>query len=275
MSEISEIWVYPVKSLPGIKLQTALLDKKGLLMDRQWMLVDQQGDFLSQRRLPSMALFRVEWDQFGISLSYPGMETIIVPFEDPMQNTGQTVSVKIWQDICPSRQISPAIDQWFSEALQYDCRLVMMPSDHKRQVDTRFAEQGTFTRFSDGFPLLLISQASLEDLNRRIGRTLSMRRFRPNLVVSGCEAYAEDQWLHFSVGNIVFDVVKPCSRCVITTINPDTGEKEGPEPLKTLHSYRAKDNKVYFGQNVLLHLPVGVSQAELHCGDQLSRVKRV
>lgn len=139
---------------------------------------------------------------------------------------------------------------WLSRFLEMECRLVFFPEDEIRQVDPTYARSGDRTAFSDGFPVLLISQASLDDLNRRLKTPVAMRRFRPNLVVSGCEPFAEDGWKQIRVGEVTFRVVKPCSRCVIPNIDPDTAEKSA-EPTRTLSGFRRRENKIFFGQNLI------------------------
>ncbi|MEA3292753.1 MAG: MOSC domain-containing protein, partial [Pseudomonadota bacterium] len=140
--------------------------------------------------------------------------------------------------------------RWLSQAIGDDCRLVFIPDDEIRPCDPRYAAPGDRTSFTDGFPLLLISQASLDDLNRRLAQPVEMRRFRPNLVVAGVEPYAEDNWQRIRVGEIEMRGVKPCSRCAIPAVDPDTGIVSGLEPLRTLSAYRKRNNKIYFGQNL-------------------------
>ncbi len=219
---------------------------RGLLLDRHWMLVNDQGRFLTQREFPRMALITPTVTETGLHLHAPGMFDLEVQSE----GLGQ-LKVQVWGDECIAQPVSAEADQWLSDFLMQSCRLVYLPSAQKRQVDQRYAQPQDEVGFADGFPFLLISQASLDDLNQRMGLDLPMTRFRPNLVVDGCHAYAEDDWKRIRIGNMEFRVAKPCSRCVIPTVNPETGEREGNEPLKTLMSYRKQGNNVYFGQNLL------------------------
>jgi len=244
---LSDIYRYPVKSLAGSLLLQASLGVRGIEYDRHWMLIDRNGRFLSQRQLSRMALIQTEFDGQVLNLSYSGMDSISITID---QYQTDFYSVKIWQDTCVAQAVSDDLDHWFGEVLQVDCRCVFLPKDQVRQVDQKYAEAIDQTGFSDGFPLLLISQASLDDLNQRLPKPVSMLRFRPNLVISGCEAFAEDGWRIIQIGGIVMELVKPCSRCVITTIDPQTGLRD-KEPLFTLASYRKRGNKVMFGQNVL------------------------
>lgn len=219
---------------------------RGPLYDRHWMLVNEEGRFLTQRELPRMALVRPEIQETGLRLRAPGMFDLDVPADSE-----EEMRVQLWRDICTARVMSPAADQWLSDFLGVPCRLVYLPEEQVRQVDQQYAVAEDQVGFADGFPFLLISQASLDDLNRRMPRPLSMERFRPNLVVEGCAPYAEDGWKRIRIGRLIFRVVKPCSRCVIPTVNPETGARDGNEPLKTLMRYRREGNNVYFGQNIL------------------------
>ena len=252
-TRLSQVWSYPVKSLRGSRLDTAAVDARGILYDRHWMLVDGQGVFLSQRRLPRMALIKTHMGQQCLRLSAPGMRDMQIPRAGDKR---AALNVRIWRDECEARFVGAQADAWLSDFLDYDCRMVYLPEDSTRQVDQVYARQDDQVGFADGFPFLLISQASLDDLNRRLPAPLPMERFRPNLVISGCEAYAEDNWRRIRIGELVFRVVKPCSRCIIPTIDPETGKRQGDEPLTTLLQYRRQGNQVMFGQN-LLHEGVG------------------
>lgn len=252
--ELTQINLFPIKSCRGISLEGIGLDRRGLVQDRRWMLVNDQGQFVTQRQYSKMSLINTQMTEEQIVVSYPGMESLALPQQ--VEN-GQEVQVRVWEDNCLALKADHEINQWFSQALEQDLRLVYMPDSTERRVDPDYAQESDITSFSDGFPLLLISEASLEDLNDRLEEPLTMSRFRPNLVVRGCPAYAEDSWKRIRIGDIEFDVVKPCSRCIVTTINPDTGERSvNSEPLRTLSLYRKRGNKVYFGQN-LIHRGMG------------------
>lgn len=243
---VSELNIYPVKSLRQISLQKSKLGMFGLENDRRWMVVDDQGMMLTQRQISRMCLIQPSLQENGIKLSVEGKPDITINIPD----SGEVKSVTVWDDECRAYDAGVEAANWLSEFLLRDCRLVYFPDDEFRQVDLQYANQGERTAFSDGFPLLLISQASLDDLNRRLSQPITMNRFRPNLVVSGCDAYAEDQWRKIRIGNINFRIVKPCSRCVIPNIDIETGRR-GNEPAATLVSYRRKDNNIFFGQNVI------------------------
>ena len=244
---LSGLYRYPVKSMAGEYLEECRLDGFGLERDRRWMVVDREGRFLSQRELPRMALITPRLGSEGLLLQAPAMPELAVPRP---HDEAERVKVSVWNDRCAAQLGDPASHAWLSEFLGRECRLVHMPDDLVRTVDQRFAQPQDRTAFSDGFPLLLISQASLDELNSRLEKALPMLRFRPNLVVGGCAPYAEDGWRRIRIGESVLRVVKPCSRCKITTVDPSTAET-GSEPLKTLAGYRRRGNQVYFGQNLL------------------------
>ena len=258
---IHSLYIYPVKSLAGISLESSQLDKMGLKHDRRWMLVSPSGDFLSQRKVPKMALIQPKFIKKQLILTQSGKEDFAVPTANPQQ----TLSVNIWKDKVTAQCVSQAADDWLFEALGIKCHLVYIPDDEVRQCDLEFSKQDDRTGFADGFPILLISTASLDDLNQRLKKKVEMRRFRPNIVVSGCDAFAEDNWHEFTLGKIPMRGVKPCSRCILITVDPKTGKRSGAEPLQTLMSYRKQGNSVYFGQNVI-HDTIGSVQI----GDLLS-----
>jgi len=166
---------------------------------------------------------------------------------------GPRLSVQVWKDLCEVPAVSAAADRWFCEYLGFPCRLVYMDEAYRRPVKPQFSQPGDTVSFADGFPLLLLSEASLHDLNQRLGTPVSMRRFRPNLVVRGGSPFMEDGWHRIRVGALEFDVVKACSRCVFTTVDPDTAEKDPDmQPLRTLGSYRrGREGGVFFGQNLI------------------------
>jgi uncharacterized protein YcbX len=253
--------VYPIKSFAGISVASWPVVETGFKYDRQWMLVDTDGQFLSQRRLPAMALIRTQLLDHTLVLSASGQSDFHLPL---VAADGPIVACKVWEDSCTARHVSAQADAWFSEILQQDCRLVYLPDEEVRLVDPDYAAPSDRTAFSDGFPFLLVSENSLVALNTEMGQDMSMARFRPNLVVAGCEGYAEDTWRQIRIGDIGFRLPKPCSRCSIPTIDPDTAQT-GKEPLTALNRTRKWQNKVYFGQNAL-HDQIGV----LKLGDVLT-----
>jgi len=247
---LSSLYRFPLKSAAGESLQRCASDSLGLLGDRRWMVVAAgTGRFLTQRILPRMALLQAHWQgDTALKLAAPGMPELLVRVPD--DKTMRCVQVWSANPVVPDAGETAAA--WLSDFLGQACRLVYLPEDDGIQVDLDYARLGERAAFSDGFPFLLIGQASLDDLARRVGRPLEMLRFRPNLVVSGAEPYAEDGWKRIRIGQLTFRVVKPCSRCVIPTLDPATGERAPDrEPLNTLLSYRKGPGGVFFGQNLI------------------------
>lgn len=258
---LSAITLYPVKSLAGINVSSWPVTATGLQYDRKWMLIDQAGQFLSQRKLPAMALIKTVLLDEHLVLSAAGMEDLRLPV---MPTDGDTVLSTVWHDHCNARGTSKLADEWLSDFLKHACRLVYLPEETVRPVDPNYANPSDRVAFSDGFPFLIISENSLAALNDEMRLNLPMSRFRPNLVVSGCLSYAEDSWREITIGGIDFRLPKPCSRCSVPTIDPETAEI-GKEPLITLNRLRKWQNKVYFGQNAL-HNQCGT----LTVGDQVT-----
>lgn len=252
--KLTEINIYPVKSLAGIALRSSSLDAMGLRYDRRWMVVTQKGKFITQRTHPQMVLIQPQLADGVLTLTRQGMQDYHVP---AVSTDSASMEVEIWNDRVIAQHVSEATDAWLTQAIDAPCRLVYIADDEIRQCDLQYADAGDRTGFADGFPLLLISQASLDDLNARLQQPLPMKRFRPNLVVSGCDHYAEDGWRQIRIGDVTLRIVKPCSRCVITTVDPETGVKGPGEPLRTLAGYRMRDKQVYFGQN-LIHQQQGL-----------------
>lgn len=277
---ISELNIYPIKSLKGISVDSAVVEARGLQHDRRWMLVDAQGGFLTQREVPKMATVGVDIRDDGLLVSASGITTTVIPFEP---NTGDQLNVTVWGTNSEAIGYGRGVNQWFSQVLGIECKLVYMPDDAGRVINELFNAGDDKVSFADGYPQLVIGEASLADLNSKIDERLPMNRFRPNIVVTGSEAFAEDNWKRISVGDAVFRSTKPCARCVITTIEQARGEFDGKEPLKTLASYRqAKDvipdrfesfgmnaTAVLFGQN-LIGESIG---ATINVGDEVVAIE--
>lgn len=261
MFTLSELYRYPVKSTAFEPLESVRLDALGLQGDRRWMVVEAaNGRFLTQRLLPQMGRIEARWqnDFRALRLSAPGMDDLTVSVPGGDDNLRGVI---IWRDMLQVPDAGDAAAQWLSAFLGRPVRLVQMPEQRARQVDTAYAQPGEHVHFADGFPLLLIGQGSLEDLSAKVGRPLEMLRFRPNLVVAGAEPFAEDRWKRIRIGDVTFKVAKPCSRCILTTIDPQTGERDpNREPLATLLQYRNVDGEALFGQNLL---PEGVGELRL------------
>ncbi len=263
---ISEINIFPIKSLKGIALDSAVVEARGLQYDRRWMLTTPDGMFFTQREYPKMATIKVEVTKKGLLVSAEQTTGIMIPFEP---HPRQKQEVTIWQSVCPGEAYGDGVNQWFSQVFGTNCQLVYMPDNSRRSVNQRFDRGQDIVSFADGYPLMVLGEASLADLNSRLETHLPMNRFRPNLVVSGSEAFAEDNWTRIRIGDAVFRSTKPCERCVITTVDQAVGGFAGKEPLKTLASYRMSKtviperyeslgvgaNAVLFGQNLIAETP--------------------
>lgn len=250
---VEHLFIYPIKSLGGIELKEVHLEARGFKYDRRYMLVDEKGVFITQRDNHLMALFHTYIEKDGIRVSFREElrgDSVLVPYD---LDNNKTRQVQIWQDTCSAVEMSDEVNEYFSERLSQKCFLVYMPDNTNRLVDKRYAQQDEMTSFADAFPILLIGSASLNDLNARLPKEEQVvwNRFRPNLVVKTEVPFEEDNWQVFKLGNAILQCVKPCARCVITTINQESG-LAGKEPLKTLASYRTQNHKVMFGQNVLI-----------------------
>ncbi|HET9502355.1 MAG TPA: MOSC N-terminal beta barrel domain-containing protein [Hymenobacter sp.] len=251
---LSGIFIYPVKSLGGISLPAAELTPRGLRHDRRWLIVDERNRFLTQREHAEMALLAVEPAYNGFLLRHrqrPELLPLYIPFEAAPD---KTLFVTIWDDMVFAWRGTPEADAWLSEALGRACKLVYMSDMVRRDVDADKPElnpPGTLVSFADGYPYLLASEESLEKLNAQLAEPVPMDRFRPNLVVRGLPADAERQWADFQIAGQFFRAVRECGRCVVTTIDQATAEKNpATEPLRTLATYRKVGNKTMFGQNV-------------------------
>ncbi|WP_228112019.1 MOSC domain-containing protein, partial [Zoogloea sp. 1C4] len=242
---LSALYRYPVKSMRGQRLDASPVGPQGLPFDRSWMVADPNGKFVTGRTYPELVLVGAEPSIEGVTLSAPGRANLFVPnsaFEVAIEST-------VWGDRFPGWQGSGEADAWLSAFLGSPVRFLWTGAETARRVKV---DPAVPLSFADGYPLLLIGQSSLDDLSARIGKPVSMSRFRPNLVVSGAEPFAEDGWKRIRIGEVVFRIEKPCERCVFTTVDPETGSKSlNQEPLRTLATYRRTPAGVIFGQNVI------------------------
>lgn len=239
--------IYPIKSLKGISLDEAKIERRGLRYDRRWMLVDMNNKFFTQREFPKMATVSVGIEPKGLRVTSDGKE-LLVPFDATPTGIAE---VEVWADRCRGEFVSHEADLWFSETLETECRLVYMSDESLRPVNPTFAIANDVVSFADGYPFLIANEASLGELNSRLAEPVNMNRFRPNFVVNSSEPFAEDNWRSVTIGSESFHVAKPCGRCVMTTVDQQTGIKNGVEPLKTLASFRTQNNSVLFGQNLI------------------------
>jgi uncharacterized protein YcbX len=285
--QISEINIYPIKSLKGISLESSPVEKRGLRFDRRWMLTDRDGMFFTQRETPKMATIGVRVDSGQLIVESDSAGELEVPFEP---DRGERQTVTVWQSSVAGVVYTGEVSEWFSDVLERSCQLVLMPDTSERHVSPQFDTGDDIVSFADGYPLLVIGEGSLAEVNERLHDRykddeygerlpLPMNRFRPNLVVQGSDPFEEDRWAKIRVGEAIFRVAKPCARCVMTTVDQARGEFDGKEPLKMIASFRqAKDvfpdsyeklgqtaNAVLFGENLIPENP----GSNINVGDEL------
>lgn len=246
--QLSGIFVYPIKACAGVSLMSAELVERGLAHDRRYMLVDRRGVFVTQREAPRLCRVATALGPHGIAVSAAGCSTLVLPCE-LHSGAFEARPYRVWESTGHALR-HPEGSRWFSDLLSDELSLLYMPDTERRAVNPKRARPGDLVSFADAYPVLLASEASLRDLNQRLETPVSMRRFRPNLVVSGGEPYAEDHFRSLRIGELSFRAVKRCERCVVTTIDPDSAER-GREPLHTLAGYRTSDGKIWFGMNLI------------------------
>jgi len=257
--QVTEIWIYPIKGMRGIPLQKAKLESEGFQYDRRWMLVHEDGVFLSQRSHPQLALFEQTVTEDNLILEYRGNK-IRIPLE---ATNGDEWSVKVFDDELKGTRVSDEIDAWFSEQLSDKVSLVRITPTSGRRKKLIKGPPDTLVSFADGYPYLILGTASLDVLNSKLSAPLPMNRFRPNIVINTTEAHEEDSWNKITIGTEQLQVIKPCARCTVTTIDQDTAIK-GKEPLITLATYRKEGNKIYFGANT-----ISLSNGWVQVGDRI------
>lgn len=249
---VASLSIYPVKSTAGLALADATVEARGLALDRRWMVVDAGGRFLTGRAHPALVTVTARPDGTGLALAAPGRDTLRIT-DATGAGRGERIPVEVWGSTVQAVTVDPAADRWLEELLGLPCRLVHMDAHAARGIDPEHARPGDEVSFADGYPLLLIGEASLADLATRTPGSPDMRRFRPNVTVAGGAPFAEDGWRRLRIGAVEFDVPKPCDRCVMTTIDPDTGVPDaGREPLLTLSRYRRDRTRgILFGVNLI------------------------
>lgn len=245
MFQITQLYIYPIKGMAGIAMHEATIALGGFELDRCWMLVDKDNNFVSQRNLPAMALAKVFDKNDSIEIAYLGEQ---ISFHKN-EVYGTPILTKVWDDFPMAYRVNPKIDLNLSKWFNMEISLVkIIPSS--REVPAGYVNDAYALSFADGFPYLLIGESSLANLNEKLAEKVSMNRFRPNLVFSGGEAFVEDTFNELSIGSNRFKMAKPCARCNVTTINQETAV-QSKEPLATLAKYRAFDYKVMFGVNLI------------------------
>lgn len=266
MIKVSNLYCYPIKSCAGTQLKTAALTRCGFANDRALMLTRLDGEFLTQREFPRLCLVRPSVVGGRYTVTAPGMAEL--SFE--LRRSGDATYASIWRDRVRVVIQEDEVNDWFSEFLKARVQLVAMSEGFERKIDHNFAVGPTdVVSLADGFSILVISEASLEFLNRKLDTPVGMERFRPNVVVTGCDAHEEDTWKEFTIGGIRMSGVKPCARCSIVTIEQSNGEP-GKQSLAALADYRRFANGVMFGMNLVHHSPSGT----ISVGDAIKVVSR-
>ncbi|WP_371374395.1 MOSC domain-containing protein [Thalassotalea aquiviva] len=259
MITLTDIMIYPIKSTAGIALNKAHIGDTGLPLDRHFVITDLNGKFITGRTKAQLVHVKTKMQGQALSVRAPGMPDLEL---NPLNFANEYQQVQVWQDKIDGQTCNKEADDWFSQYLNTPCRLFYYGHKSARQVVNSEHQLS----FADGFPLLGISKASLDDLNQKLAEPVTMAQFRPNLIFSGTLPFAEDGWLQIAIGECQFLVAKPCSRCIFTTVDALTGERNPlREPLTTLMKYRqAEDGQIYFGQNM-----IPLTKGELNVGDEV------
>jgi len=261
---LSEIWIYPVKSLAGGRAAHARVDHHEAPVVLEPSILDARDRFLTQREHPPMARVAARVEGDSLRLETAGRAPLVLP----ISVEGPAREVTVWDDRCRAIDAGEPAARWLSDALERGVRLVRMPESTRRPVPAGYASEGSLVSFADAFPFLAIGQSSLDELNARLEQPVDMRRFRPNLVIAGAAPFAEDEWTEVVIGALRLRVTKACSRCAILNVDPDRGTR-GTEPLATLATFRTRDRQVLFGQNL-----VHASEGELREGDPVTAIAK-
>ena len=306
MMQLSQINIFPVKSLDGYSPKTAVVERRGLRHDRRWLIVDADGVFMTQRTNGRMALLRAQViDDAVLTLSEKGNPNNSIKIDlkkggntegsplllPPSTGLRGEMTVQIWDDRVLAALVSPQADAFLSDFLNKKCHLVSMPPTTERRLEEKYNTGDDIVSFADAYPFLILGEATMQDLNNKIAarhaenvpnqfpitinqsptNPLSIRRFRANFIFSGGAPFAEDAFKNFKIGDVDFVGLKPCARCVLTTRDPDTGQK-GKEPLETLATYRQRGTKILFGQNLIFNADrwQWAALPEVSVGDVLS-----
>ena len=257
MQALTDIYIYPIKSVKAISQPAALVEEKGLSFDRRYMLIDLQGKFITGRTYPQLTQIEVQLSQQRLQLSAPNMAQLVI---DPEQFSTNMLTSEIWSDQVQAKHCHQDYDNWFSEYLQQPCQLVFFSENSQRCVKNK----ETSVAFADGYPLLLINQTSVDLLNSKLEKTVTALHFRPNIVIKGDLPFVEDSWWRIKIGEVEFEVSKPCSRCIFTNVDPKTGVAEQNEPLATLAKFRYHEGDIDFGQNL-----IPLNSGMIRAGDEI------
>ena len=232
---LSALHIFPLKSCAPLPLEIAVVEPRGLRHDRRWIATDSAGKFLTGRQHPRLTLLHAIPDGASLNLSAPGMP----PLRIDAPSEGDRIELTVWTNTVRALPAGDEADAWISAFLGMPARIAHMDDDCERPVNADYSKPGDEVSFADAFPLLLISQAAVDALNTKLARAVPLLRFRPNLVVAHTAPHAEDGWKRIRVGTVEFDLVKPCSRCVFTTVDFTNGTFDpSGEPLRTLTTYR-------------------------------------
>jgi len=242
---VTQLFRYPIKSFPGFAVDELPLVEGGPKGDRRWMLVEPSGRFITLRKIPDLYLFNVTEMEGQLKLTFPGHGEQQF---DAAPTEGTPIEVTVWSDQVNAIEPYVEVSKWLSGCLDRPCKLVYVPDDQLRQVDLDFAQAGDRVGFADGFPILVATEASLKQFNQWLTEPMSMIRYRPNIVLDGLEAWSEDHWQQLVHGDLTIDLVKPCSRCAIPTLKPDTRERQ-LEVMQMLSEHRKQSGGVMFGVN--------------------------
>ena len=250
---LSSLHLYPLKSAAGAPVETLDILLRGPRYDRRWLVVDAEGAFVTARQVSEMVLIRARPSGEGLHLSASGLGDLDVA---PPSPDAPRLRVLIWKDTVDAQLVGALADAWLSACLRRPVRLVYMDDAARRAVDAAYAQPGDEVSFADGYPLLVVSQSALDALNTRLAQAgrepVAMAQFRPNLVVADAAAHAEDGWKRVRIGEVVFDAVKLCTRCVFTTVDPRSGmRRDDGEPLNALKDYRRTPAGITFGMNLI------------------------
>ena len=257
MQSLTDIYIYPIKSVKAISQPAALVEESGLSFDRRYMLINLDGQFITGRTHPQMTQIDVQFSQQKLLINASKMMPLTI---DPSQFSAQMLTSEIWSDSVDALHCHQDYDQWFSEYLQQPCQLVFFSENSQRSVKNR----KTPVAFADGYPLLLVNQASVDLLNAKLDNPINALHFRPNIVIKGDFPFVEDSWAHIKIGEVEFEVGDPCSRCLFINVDPKTGVAGENEPLATLSTFRYHDGEVDFGQNL-----IPLNSGMIRVGDEL------
>jgi len=257
MQSLTDIYIYPIKSVKAISQPAALVEEKGLSFDRRYMIIDLDGQFITGRTHPQLTQIDVQLSQQKLHLTAPGMAQLTI---NPEQFSTEMLSSEIWETAVDALHCHRDYDDWFSTYLDQPCQLVFFAENSQRFIKNR----ETQVAFADGYPLLLINQTSVEQLNQKLDMPVNALHFRPNIVIKGDTPFIEDSWSRIKIGEVEFEVSKPCSRCLFINVDPKTGIAAPSEPLATLSTFRYHQGDVDFGQNL-----IPLNSGMIRIGDEL------